>query len=148
MSTSLRVEARNLQQTNDLLKAIDPRLMRAMDKSIRGSMDVVRDAARGVAPSVTGRLRAGIVTRKGRKAGAVAWQVRSNTRQGGILEFAAQGHTPRGVSLVQTLTARYGSPGRFVWEGWDRNKAGVLEGIAAAVADGEHVVNAELAKLQ
>jgi hypothetical protein len=144
----LRVEARNLQQTNDLLKAIDPVLLRTMDKHIRTSMNVVRDRARVLAPSVTGGLRAGIGTRKGRKAGKVAWQVRSQSRQGAILEFAAESKTTQGASLVTTLTARYGAPGRFVWEAWDQKKDTVLTGVEQAVAEGEAVVNTELAKLR
>jgi hypothetical protein len=144
----VKVEARNLQQTNDLLKAIDPVLMRTMDKQIRTSMDTVRNTARSLAPSVTGTLVKGIVTKKGRKAGKVAWQVRSNSRQGAILEFAKSSSTTQGASLVTTLTARYGSTGRFVWEGWDREKVAALEGIRRAVDEGEQIVNSELAKLR
>lgn len=140
------VTAVGLASTQRVLKEIDPHLSQAMDKEIRGSVNAVRAVARAKAPSRTGALRRGIVTRKGaaRRRGSVAWQIRSMSRQGGILEFAQVGHTPRGRSLVATLTARYGSPGRFVWEAWDETKAGVYAGMAETMRTAQRVIQTRL----
>lgn len=142
------VTATGIRSAQDTLKAIDPALSLGLDRDIRAAVNDVRGKARSLAPSRTGALRRGIVTRKGsaRKRGAVAWQVRSGTRQGGILEFAQVGHTPRGRSLVATLTARYGSPGRVVWQAWDDRKSGVYSRIRATVLATEDLINARLGR--
>lgn len=142
------VTATGIRSAQDTLKALDPALSKGLDRDIRGAVNDVRGKARSLAPSRTGALRRGIVTRKGsaRKRGAVAWQVRSGTRQGGILEFAQVGHTPRGRSLVATLAARYGSPGRFVWQAWDDTKSGVYSRIRATVLATEDLINARLGR--
>lgn len=142
------VTATGLKSTQEALKAIDPLLSKAMDRELRGAVNQVRSKARSLAPARTGDLRRGIVTRKGsaRRRGQVDWQVRSTTRQGAILELAAAGHTKRGRSLVATLNARYGSPGRFVWEAWDQTKSGVYGRIAATVRQTEDLINTRLGR--
>lgn len=142
------VTATGIRSAQDTMKALDPALSKGLDRDIRAAVNDVRGKARSLAPSRTGALRRGIVTRKGpaRKRGAVAWQVRSGTRQGGILEFAQVGHTPRGRSLVATLTARYGSPGRFVWQAWDDQKSAVYSRIRATVLATEDLINSRLGR--
>lgn len=135
-----------LESTQRVLKAIDPQLVKAMDREIRGAVNKIRTTSRSLAPARTGALRRGIVTRKGNARGrsSVAWQVRSNTKQGGILEFAAQGHTKRGRALVATLNERYGAPGRFVWEAWDRDKSAVYTSMKATILTAEDVIQRRL----
>lgn len=136
-----------INSTVATLRAMDRTLLLQFNRQLRAAANSVRGAARGLAPRRTGALASGIVVRKGRStATSTGWRIQSTTRQGAILEFAAQGRSNQGRSLVATLTARYGSPGRVVWRAWDAQAARAYTAIAAAVRAAEAQINADLGR--
>jgi hypothetical protein len=115
------------------------------NRVIRQATNRVRDQARGKAPSATGAMRRGILVRKGRATRSdTGWRIMSLTPHGAIFELAAEGHSKQGRSLVSTLTARYGAPGRFVWDAWDAQASATYRAIAQGVRDAEAQIQARL----
>lgn len=67
-------------------------------------------------------------------------QVRNTTAEGSILELAgrgSRGKTPQGQSLIKTLDARYGAPGRFMWDAYDFLQPEIHAEFAAAASEVE-----------
>lgn len=139
------VTVAGINSTVATLRAIDRQLAVQFNRVLRAAANRVRDMARAKAPVDSGAMRRGIVVRKGRATSSdTGWRITSLTPQGAIFEFAAQGHSRQGTSLVNTLTARYGEPGRFIWDAWDAQAAATYRAIAAAVRDAEHTIQARL----
>lgn len=69
---------------------------------------------------------------------AFAYRIKATSAPAAILEFAgsaSRGLTPQGMSLIETLDARYGTPGRFIWASWDASSRAVESAVEAAVKD-------------
>ena len=54
-----------------------------------------------------------------------------------VVDMSGKGNVPtrRGASMVANLTRKYGSPSRFLWPAWERNKASVIDEIKDLVDD-------------
>lgn len=136
-----------INSTVATLRAMDRAMVTQFNRALRGAVNQVRDQARAAAPTRSGAMRRGFVVRKGRQSVRhTGWRVESRTAQGAILELAAEGHTAQGRSLVDSLTARYGQPGRFLWQAWDDQAPAVYGAMAAAVRAAEADINTRLGK--
>jgi hypothetical protein len=115
----IQIDTRALAQMNHELKLFAPDLKKELDKRLRKIGNAIAKDAKGRTPQRTGRARASIKTRVRNRGDDLIVSVMGRTQ---LLEFAENGHSPQGKSLVQTLDSRYGQPGRFLWDAYDRNK--------------------------
>jgi len=117
------------------LERVSPEVRKAFEAEL-GSV------ARSIGAAAGARLHPGPNDSRGsyairKRAGAV--KVYNPKRGAVISEFAGRanpgGLTPRGATLIRTLNAAYGPPGRLVWQAWDERRdevTGAVEGIVAA----------------
>lgn len=128
-----------LETTRSLLKDLDATALKQVDKEVTA---VARDL-KGAAAASFSRMYSGadaaytIRTRNRRDSysksvtttgGTVARGERWSSQPGvlaAVMEFAANVRTAnpatqaRTRKMLDTVTARYGSPGRFLWDAWD-----------------------------
>ena len=135
-----QVNVWGLEGLMNRLEQIDPTLRRQLDREIK-------DVASGIAASAAGRLHPGpnnsagsyVVSRRRNKVSVV-----NRSRGAMISEFAGrvnpEGLTPQGRTLIQTLNAAYGRPGRLVWQAWDEQADAVMAQVTALVHKVEGMV--------
>jgi len=133
----------NLDDVLAGLEEFDPKLRRLLERDIRNAM---RGVARGAASKVHSRTNETADNYRIRMRRGVTTLINS-TRGAAILEFAGkvhpQGLTPRGRSLIQTLNASYGSPGRIAWATWDAQAPAIEATVYRLVDDAEQALNRE-----
>lgn len=117
------------------LERLSPEVRKAFEAELRS-------VVRSVGAAAGARLHPG--ANDSRSSYAVrarrgAFKVHNPKRGAVISEFAGRanpgGLTPRGATLIRTLNAAYGPPGRLVWQAWDERRdevTGKVEGIVAA----------------
>jgi len=154
---SLEISIKGLDQTVAALKAFEPDVLKAMNREIRGVVNVLRGAATGKYSATGGG--AGYALRsssRGKKVGmrvtaihstgssGSAWS--SEGRLSAILEFygKAGSKSQQAQTCTATLNARYGQPGRFLWSSWDEQKGSAIPAIEAAVRKAETQLQATL----
>lgn len=152
--TSQSIEIRGVKQTIAALKAFEPEIHKALNKTIRTAMNEVKAGAQGRYPSGAWVVRVNaknllgtIRTAPGSSAGAKSWREASPGVKAAIFEFAGKyqpGKTPQAKGLIDSLNSRYGSPGRFLWDAWDAQGEAALATIKQAVLDAESVLQSNL----
>lgn len=143
-----QIEIRGFAETMLALSAVDEDMRKEFTKRLRTIGSLVAETARRSAPEGrTGKLKAGYRTRLRTRGSSVKVQVRNDTRQGMILEFAgsaSRGKTERGKTLIKTLDDRYGQPGRFMWDAYDVLEPFIIDQAGAAVRQVESDLDARL----
>ncbi len=140
---SPEVSVVNINSTIAALRTLDRTAVRDFNRVIRAGLNRALTDARGRSPRRSGAMRAGMKIKKGRaKATSTGWSLISDTPQGQILELADHARTGQGAALVDGLTAKYGAPGRFIWDAWDTHRAQFNADVAAAVAQAAAQVQA------
>jgi hypothetical protein len=129
------VEIYGLEGLLARLERVDPELSAGLQANIDAAAGEIADEARARIHYRTGRSFRGYYVQK--RLGMV--RVRNATAGGVISEFAGRvnpgGLTARGHTLIGTLNAAYGPPGRLVWAAWDERRArvvGRVEGLVEA----------------
>lgn len=131
------VEIYGLDSLLARLHRLSPQLDAELVEQINAVAGEIADEARARIHYRTGRAFRGYQVQ--RKANLV--KVRNATAGGQISEFAGSanpgGLTPRGATLIRTLNAAYGKPGRLVWSAWDERKDDQTAKLAALVEAAE-----------
>jgi hypothetical protein len=154
------VEVLGLYQTKSLLAKFEPDLLKRLDRTVnlvardlrRGAQaNFQRTGAAGDAYAIRRRNRPGgfsvaVTTARGSVSPGERWSSEPGVLAR-IFELANKTYDsqPQNVrrtqSLIETLTRRYGKPGRFLWDAWDERKATSL----ARVSDEVRAVESEYA---
>ncbi len=151
------LEARSLLKRfePDLLRRLDARLNAvARDLKAGAQTNFERTGASGTAYRVSTRSRIGgfsksVTTVRGSVSRGEKWSTAPGVLAA-IFEFMAAPrdaqpqNVPRVRSLIATLNARYGTPGRFLWAQWDDGGQGYLAEVEAEVGAVEAEYTARL----
>ena len=133
-----------LEKTLVGLEQIEPTARRHTEKDLRSIVMSVAAAAAARVHSRSGDTAAGYRVRSRRGI----LQIHNRSVGAAILEFAGrlspQGKTAQGRSLIETLNAQYGSPGRILWAEYDAQRARVLSEVEAAMARAEAEIQARI----
>jgi hypothetical protein len=158
--TGLSVDVADIPQTRALLARFEPDLLKRLDSELTAiAVNLKRRAQSYIAVTgVTGTAyRVLTRTRQGRFSKSVT-TARGHARHWGdapgqlaaIFEFAngVRDAEPQNVqrtrSLIDTLNARYGKPGRFLWAAWDDRAAADMAAVDATVKAVEAEYSARL----
>lgn len=155
MAANVSIDVRNVDQVKRVLKIVEPELSKELTVKFRDAGNVIARDARAKTPKRTGASRRSIrVLQGGKKIGSgsrgrrrlAGFRVVQKAKGGSIIEFAknAPSGKKQAISLVRNLTAKYGSPGRFMWAAYDRNKQVVDMKFQSAVSDAERKLNTKL----
>lgn len=145
--SGLTIDVDHLEDVRQGLNEFDPQVRLALDRTIRRSLQSVAAEAAGTLHDGPGggRRQYRVERRKG------GYRLINRDRGATISEFAGsrnpQGLTPRGRTLIATLDAAYGKPGRIAWAAWDRRREQVDREIVAALAVAERELDARLGRL-
>ena len=155
---SAEVTISGLDETVALLKAFEPDVLKSMNREIRGVMNILKGAAEGKYSATGGG--AGYAIRsssRGKKVGMKVVAIGSSSggsgsdwsqegRLSAILEFYGKvgAKSAQAITCTSTLNARYGQPGRFLWDSWDAQKGSAVSAIEAAVRKAETQLQATL----
>ncbi len=142
----ISIEPLHVEQIRQELGEVAPDLRAKFDREIRGTL---REVAGEAAGRIGGSGRsAGAYRVKRRGAG---WTLANRERGAVITEFAGSvnpgGKTPRGATLIRTLSARYGAPGRIAWAAWDAKAAAVDAKLREIVATTEAELDRRLGRV-
>lgn len=117
----IEIDSRALTRLRHELSLFAPDLKKGLDKQLRKIATGIVSDAKVRTPSRTGAMRGGYRVKRKARGDDLAYSAINATRAGAILEFAKESKCAQGASLVSTLTTRYGSPGRFLWDAFDRS---------------------------
>jgi hypothetical protein len=143
--SNIRVD--NVKATIKAINEFAPDLKKRMTKEIRDSLNVVKTRAEGKYPKGAWqvqinnrRILGSIKTRAGSTSYGQRWGDADPGVRAAIFEFAGTrtaGDTPQAKGMIESLTRRYGQPGRFLWAAWDEVGPAALEQIRDAVKKAE-----------
>lgn len=149
--TNIRIDG--VKQTVTALKEFAPEIHTRLNKEIRKALSETARGAKARYPN--GAWSVNINTKKilgsisarsgGTRAGS--WANSSPGIKAAVFEFAGsrqRGRTPQARRMIESLTARYGQPGRFLWDSWDENGAQALNNIESSVKAAEAELQAKL----
>lgn len=150
--TNIRITG--VKQTILALKAFEPTLYKELNREIKSSLQTVKDRAKGKYPGGNWNVRVNnknlLGTVVATSAGGGGWTRWGDAPPGvkaAIFEFAGSstaGETPQSAGLIKSLTARYGTPGRFLWAAWDEVGKSVLSEIEGSVHRAERDLQGRL----
>jgi len=139
----------------DLMKRLDSRL-NAITRGLKGAAQAnfERTGASGAAYRIrtrnrVGRFSKGVTTVRGSVAPGEKWSSEPGVLAH-VFELAngVRDSRPENVertrSLIATLNARYGAPGRFLWEAWDERSDRDLRSVDAEIKAVEAEYSARL----
>lgn len=143
-SAEIRIEG--LEQTLGVLRAIEPEVLKRLQAQIKESAEkVTKGAAMEFAMTGHGmgtyKMRN---TTRGKKTGL---RIFAKGKDEAIFEFAGTRggpYTPQGAGLVDWLSRRFGKPGRFLWNEWDRQKAEFERDLRSAMDEAEAHIQSHL----
>jgi hypothetical protein len=149
------VQIIGVKETMIALKEFEPALRKKLNKEIRSSLDKVKTRAQTKYPKgdwkvkVTQKNLLGqvVATAGGGNASDQRWGDAPPGIRAAIFEFAGStttGATPQAKGLIESLTRRYGQPGRFLWSAWDEVGKSVLTEIEQAVKSAERDLQTKL----
>lgn len=157
------IDISGVTETRALLRRFEPDLLKRLESQLNAVARDLRNEAQ-VNFSATGvgaaayrirtRSRAGGFSKSVTTVGGSVARGQKWSSEPGVLanifEFMAAPrdaqpqNVPRVRSLIATLNARYGAPGRFLWEAWDDGSDGYLAEIDAAIRSVEAEYSARL----
>lgn len=149
------IEIQGVKQTVRALKAFTPAVHRALNKEIKRSLEIVKQRALARYPKGEYNVRVNtknllgtvVAASGGAGGGWKRWDDAPGGVRAAIFEFAGSqgdGATPQAQGLIESLSRRYGQPGRFLWAAWDESGKQVLAEIKAAVLRAERDLQATL----
>lgn len=150
--TGASIEITGVKKTVTALREFTPDVHKALNKTIRQALAITRSAAKGRYPNgdwglrINQKLILGSIRTQAGSLGQ-SWGESSPGVKAAIFEFAGSagdGKTPQAQALIQSLNARYGQPGRFLWDAWDETGRAALERIRIAMQQAERELQAHL----
>lgn len=151
------IEVDGVGQTIRALKAFTPEIHKTLTKSIKTALNFTKEVTEGKYPQgswvvrVTQRKMLGVIAARGGGGGwGPPWKPLNELAPGSraaVLEFigsAGPAKTPQVAGLLNTINARYGTPGRFLWSAWDETSTAVLQDIRLSVLSAEKKLQAHL----
>lgn len=142
----IQIDGASFRKTMHTLDLFAPELRKDLVKELRGIASSLKSGAAGRFPvGRTGQGQGGFKSSVRVRGDDVSGSVFNMTRQGQILEFvgsASSGSTTQGQSLIRSLTAKYGPPGRFMWEEYDSRN--VPNEVDAVIANAERKLQGDL----
>lgn len=148
------IEVKGVGETIRALKAFEPEIHKALNKTIRSALNEVKAGAQARYPKGAWTVRINqknmlgtIRTAPGSSADAKSFGEAAPGVRAAVFEFAGKyqdGKTPQAKAMIASLNARYGSPGRFLWDSWDANASYVVDNIREAVLNAESRLQANL----
>lgn len=148
------IEIRGVKQTIRAMKEFEPALYKRMNREIRGALQQVKDRARAKYPKGDWNVRVNqknllgtVVATSGGGSFNKSFGESSGGLRAAVFEFAGSttsGATPQAKGMIESLTRRYGTPGRFLWAAWDESATSVLDQIESAVKSAERDLQAKL----
>lgn len=151
--TSVNIEIQGVRKTVAALKAFTPEIHKALNDNIKSALRDTQDTAKSIYPrgawtvGVSQKKLLGYVAARGGGSRAQVWGDSSPGVRASIFEFAgtrSSSSRPQVVNMIASLNRRYGTPGRFLWEAWDRSGSGVLLDIRLSVQKAERELQAAL----
>lgn len=147
------IEVYGVKQTIAAMEQFAPEIRKRMNKEIRQQLAFTQARARSLYPHGAWQ----IVINKKRLLGSIQtapgtlnrkkWGESDPGARAAIFEFVGsqtEGDTPQVQGLIKSLNARYGEPGRFLWEAWDETGRSVLSNIRTSVLAAERDLQAKL----
>lgn len=140
-------------QTIRALAVFEPDLHKLMRKDFRRALNITRTAALSEYPTGEWKIRFsnknlfGQIVAAGGGLRADSWGQSGGGVRAAIFEFVGTryaGDRPQVLGLIQHMTVKYGSPGRFLWDAWDRTGRDVLDQIAWHFKEYERTFQARL----
>lgn len=152
MSAQTSIEVKHAAATIRALRDMEPDLRKRLNKTIRAALSWTVDGARSRYPEGSWIIRINNKSLLGSisaRAGTRANQFGKSDPgvRAAVFEFAGKyqpGRTPQARAMIASLNARYGQPGRFLWDSWDATKDTVLDTIRDAVYQVERELQARL----
>jgi hypothetical protein len=145
------VNVANIPQTRALLARFEPDLLKRLDGRLNVIARRLKAAAQSnlAATGVTGtayrvrtRARVGRFSKSVIASGGGYTETHWGDTPGvlaAVFEFAngvrdsMPQNVPRTKSLIATLNAKYGQPGRFLWAAWDEQKVASLAAVESEI---------------
>lgn len=150
-ATNIRID--NVKATVAALKEFAPEIQQRMNKEIRTALVKTQTGAKARYPkgswsiSVNTKKILGSISARSGGTRASSWEKSSPGVRAAVFEFAGSrgtGKTPQAAAMISSLRARYGEPGRFLWDSWDENGAQALADIESSVREAERDLQAKL----
>lgn len=117
---TVEFDTSSLAKMRHELELFAPDLKKELDKRLRVvARSIVSEAKSGI-PNISGKTAASYRVKRKARGDDLVFSAIGGSASSAIIEFAQNGRTNQGRSLVATLTARYGSPGRNLWKAYDR----------------------------
>lgn len=147
------VRITGVKQTIAALRAFEPEIEDALGKQIKEALRATEREAKAIYPRgawTVGRTRKKLLGYVAARAGgtrARSWGDSAPGIRAGIFEFIGtqySGDRPAVLKTIESLNARYGSPGRFLWEAWERTGQGILDEIKESVQAAEKELQSRL----
>jgi hypothetical protein len=150
-STNIRIDG--VKQTVAFLKDFAPEIQKAMNKTIRLALNDTKRGAEARYPkgawsvNINSKKILGSISARSGGTRASSWADSSPGIKAAVFEFAGSrqpGRTPQARAMIASLRARYGEPGRFLWDAWDEGGKDALDKIETAVKQAERELQAKL----
>lgn len=146
IKSEIRIEG--LEDTLAALRALEPDVLKRMQKTIRAALAKVKSGASSGAPPGHPMSYSIRTSSRGKRTGMRLVAADAETA---IFEFAGSkglsrsggAITPQGAAMVRWLDG-FGKPGRFMWQAWDEHKDAFERERKAAMTDAEHDLQAHL----
>lgn len=146
--SGIEIDIDGIARVRRALRELEPEALRRLDRELYRAARVVADEA-GRTMAARARTHSGesppaarsyrVQYRRSQTGAVRGLRITTKSRGASIIEFAGRSgaYTPRGRTLVRTLTQRYGRPGRVLWAAWDAHDLEVEARIRDAVAEAE-----------
>lgn len=160
---SYEVNVEDLSATRYLLKKFGPDVLKRLDRELtsvarqlKGSAEAsfARTGASGAymirTTNRAGSFTKGVTTRAGSVSRGERWSSSPGVLAA-VFEFAqnVRNAKPQNVArtraMLETLSRKYGKPGRFLWDAWDAMSNAALARVHGAVETAERDLSEELA---
>lgn len=129
-----------LEEMMEALGNADEKAEKEIKRRLRRIGLAIRDKAEGSVHRRSGRSGRWYSTRTKQAGTRVA--VHAASAVPAIFEFAAVPHCRQGASLIATLNAQYGSPGRILWKAFDAERGSIEREAQEIVEDAERIIAA------
>jgi hypothetical protein len=134
------VRIEGLDNTIKALRYLEPEIFKELRGAVQKAAKTTAAAASALRPGAryktsfraSGKFPGGrIIGQMGAQSSRNDWS--DPATRSVIFEFAKTGRTPQSAAAIDSFQSRYGSPGRFLWEAWDRQEDTYLSDVNAAV---------------
>jgi len=137
----VQVDTVSLRRTLEELRELAPDLRKDLIGELKVIAGEIRDTAAGRVHRVSGDTAKSYKVQLSPRRGL---RVVGSTAGAAISEFAAVPHCAQGATLIRTLNAAYGKPGRLLWAAADERKQELDRRVAESVRHTEEALNVRM----